>query len=93
MVTAPACHFCDEAKEYLADVARRHSIDVREVEIASTEGLRLVAEHRPALNPLVLVDGQYFSAGRLPRRKLDALLRAREATLMTSSTAQALRRG
>ena len=79
VVTAPACHFCEEATEHLSTVAARHALDVREVEIATPEGARLVAEHRPALNPLVLVDGQFFSAGRLPRRKLDALLRDREA--------------
>ena len=79
VVTAPACHFCEEATEHLATVAERHPLDIREVEIASPEGARLVAEHRPALNPLVLVDGRFFSAGRLPRRKLDALLREREA--------------
>lgn len=79
VVTAPACHFCEEATEHLAEVAARHSLDLREVEITSPEGARLVAEHRPALNPLVLVDGRFFSAGRLPRRKLDALLREREA--------------
>ena len=79
VVTAPACHFCEEATEHLAEVAARHPLDIREVEITSPEGARLVAEHRPALNPLVLVDGRFFSAGRLPRRKLDALLREREA--------------
>lgn len=79
VVTAPACHFCEEAREYLAQIATRHHLTVREVEITSAEGARLVAEHRPALNPLVLVDGRFFSAGRLPRRKLDALLREREA--------------
>lgn len=79
VVTAPACHFCEEAAEHLADLSTRHRLDVREVEITSPEGGLLVAEHRPALSPLVLVDGQFFSAGRLPRRKLDALLREREA--------------
>ncbi|MGV8964686.1 MAG: hypothetical protein ACOH2F_00280 [Cellulomonas sp.] len=26
------------------------------------------------MNPLVLIDGRFFSAGRLPRKKLTALL-------------------
>lgn len=90
VVTAPACHFCEEATEHLAEVATRYPMDLRQVEITSPEGARLVAEHRPALNPLVLVDGQFFSAGRLPRRKLDALLRARG---VVAGTDQAVARG
>ena len=43
---------------------------------------RLVAEHRPPLSPLVLVDGAYFSAGRLPRKKLAKLLTARGTALV-----------
>ena len=30
------------------------------------------------MNPLVLLDGQFFSAGRLPRGKLRATLAARD---------------
>jgi len=36
-----------------------------------------VAVHRPAMNPLVLVDGAFFSSGRLPRKKLITLLERR----------------
>ena len=90
VVTAPACHFCEEAIEHLAELATRHPLDVREVEITSADGARLVAEHRPALSPLVLVDGQFFSAGRLPRRKLDALLREREARAVGTDDARAV---
>ncbi|TRW45748.1 glutaredoxin [Georgenia yuyongxinii] len=79
VVHAPACHFCDDAEQALIVLAERFPLDVRVVELESAEGIRLVAEHRPALNPLVLVDGTYFSAGRLPRRKLEKLLRTRVA--------------
>ena len=44
----------------------------------SVEELRaLVAEHHPAMNPLVLVDGEFFSAKRLPRKKLTKALHSR----------------
>jgi hypothetical protein len=77
VVHAPACHFCDDAEEALAVLAGRFPLDVRLVELESQQGRRLHAEHRPALNPLVLVDGAFFSAGRLPRRKLEKLLSTR----------------
>ena len=77
VVHAPACHLCDDAVEALGRVAARFPLRVDVVEIESTEGRRLVAEHRPAMNPLVLVDGARFSAGRLPRRKLERLLAGR----------------
>lgn len=80
VVNAPACHFCDDAESVLAELAQRFPLEVRTVGLESPEGTRLVAEHRPAMTPLVLVDGAYFSAGRLPRRKLEKLL-TREAAL------------
>jgi hypothetical protein len=49
-------------------------LTVRVVALESDEGLLLTAKHRPAMNPLVLIDGRFFSAGRLPRKKLTALL-------------------
>ena len=76
VVHAPACHYCEDAEVALRDLAEHHPIDVRVVEIDSPEGLRLVAIYRPAMNPLVLVDGAYFSSGRLPRKKLVRLIEA-----------------
>jgi hypothetical protein len=77
LVHAPACHFCEDAQHQLDAFAGRFPLVVREVGIDSVEGRRLVAAHRPAMSPLVLVDGAYFSAGRLPRRKLESLLLSR----------------
>ncbi|MHB1063873.1 MAG: thioredoxin domain-containing protein [Georgenia sp.] len=81
VVHAPACHFCDDAERVLAVLAERFPLEVRVVEIESPEGDRLVAEHRPAMTPLVLVDDAFFSAGKLPRRKLEKLLLAHGTSL------------
>lgn len=77
VVHAPACHFCLDAEEALGVLAVQYSLDVRSIEIDSPEGRRLVAEHRPAMNPLVLLDGVFFSSGRLPRKKLVKALELR----------------
>jgi hypothetical protein len=70
VVTAPGCHLCGDAREALRELARMFTLEVREVEAASPEGMALVARHRPALQPLVLLGEELFSVGRLPRGKL-----------------------
>ena len=80
VVHAEACHFCDDAAQELGQLAERFPLAVRVVEIDSAEGRRLLGIHRPAMNTLVLLDGAYFSSGRLPRKKLTRLLEARAAS-------------
>jgi alkyl hydroperoxide reductase subunit AhpF len=90
LVHAEACHFCNDAEQALALLAERFALEVSMVEVDSAEGRRLVDVHRPAMNPLVLVDGAYFSAGRLPRKKLTRLLEARNsAPAMTAPVTDA----
>ena len=79
VVSAPACHLCADAEAALAELARAGSLTMRSVEASSEEGRRVVAEHRPGMFPVVLVDGTLFSVGRLPRGKLRKLLEARAA--------------
>ena len=80
-VPSPACHFCEDADRTLAELASTFAFEVEHVPSETTEGRHLIAVHRPALAPLVLVDGDYFSSGRLPRKKLVQLLSARAARL------------
>ncbi len=78
LVTAAGCHFCDDAHQVLAQFAADDpTIEVETIEAQAPAGAQLLAQHRAPMNPLVLVDGCYFSAGRLPRRKLEALLARR----------------
>ena len=90
VVHAEACHFCDDAEQALALLAEQFALEVSVTEVDSAEGRRLVDVHRPAMNPLVLVDGAYFSSGRLPRKKLTRLLEARNsAPAMTAPVTDA----
>jgi alkyl hydroperoxide reductase subunit AhpF len=79
VVHAAACHLCDDAVGALTELAGTMPLEVRVVHLESPEGASLVASHRPAMNPLVLLDGEFFSAGRLPRKKLLATLAGRQA--------------
>jgi glutaredoxin len=74
VVTAPACHFCDDAQSALAGLARVYPLAVRLVAAESRQGQALLRAHGAGMFPLVLVDGVFFAAGRLPRRKLERLL-------------------
>lgn len=85
VVHSPACHFCDDAEQALAALGRDYPIDVTVVPVESASGAALVVRHRPAMNPLVLVDGEFFSSGRLPRKKLVRLLKGRRAAMPTAA--------
>ena len=76
LVHAPACHFCVDAQEVLAALGGEFDLLVERVGADSEAGRRLVAAHRPTMFPLILLDGEFFSHGRLPRRKLRARLAA-----------------
>jgi hypothetical protein len=73
-VTAPACHHCDHGRTVLAEINERVPLDVREVSLASDEGRRLLAVHRFAFPPAVIVDGRLIAHGRLSARRLARLL-------------------
>lgn len=74
VVIARGCHFCEDARQALAELGRLYPLAVEEFPAGSPVGKALVLEQGTGLFPLVLVEGEFFSAGRLPRRKLAALL-------------------
>lgn len=74
VLTSPACHLCEDALEGLEELAREYPLSVRKIDMTSEEGTALVARVRPSMPPAVLIDGQLFSSGRLPRKKLRRLL-------------------
>ena len=77
IVEAPACHLCANAEEVLYELAASYPLVVGTVDIRTAEGQFLVQKHRASMSPLVLLDGEFFSHGRLPRRKLAKRLRQR----------------
>ena len=81
VVHSPACHFCDDARAVLADLATEFQYTVEFVDCTEPRRAALIRQHRAGMYPLVLFDGGYFSAGRLPRKKLRAQLTARFAAV------------
>ena len=81
VVHSPACHFCDDARAVLADLATEFPLTVEFVDCTEPRGAALIRQHRAGMYPLVPVDGAYLSAGRLPRKKLRAQLSSRFAAV------------
>ncbi len=77
LVHSPACHFCEEAQAVLAELAGEFPLQVDLFSATSSSGARLIREHQAPMYPLVLVDGEFFSFGRLSRKKLRRLLERR----------------
>ena len=75
VVEAPSCHYCADAHQALEQfVAEGHQLRVTTLDVREPAGQDLMRQHGAGMSPLVLVDGAYFSQGRLPRRKLAKLL-------------------
>ena len=74
LVTAPACHLCTDAHDALSQRADRGLLTLSVIEVDSPEGEALVSAHRPALFPMVLLNGRLLGCGRLSRGKLDRAL-------------------
>lgn len=70
VVSSEGCHFCHDAVEALEELSREFALEVRVVDIRSEEGAEIERTHRPPMPPAVLIDGEFFSFGRLPRKKL-----------------------
>ena len=75
LVEAPACHLCEDATSALAVIAQSYPMTVSVLSVLEEPGRTLMQEHRAPMSPLVLLDGEYFSSGRLPRRKLEKRLK------------------
>ncbi|GAB95814.1 hypothetical protein KILIM_026_00850 [Kineosphaera limosa NBRC 100340] len=74
LVTAPACHLCEDAYTLLTERAEQGLLQLTVVEMQSPQGESLIARHRPPLFPMVLLDDRLLSCGRLSRGKLDRVL-------------------
>jgi glutaredoxin len=77
VVESETCHFCEDAHRALTELSTSHQLAVQTVDLRSEAGMQLMRVHRAMMSPLVLVDGEFFSHGRLPRRKLARLLEQR----------------
>ncbi len=81
VVEAEGCHFCADASDALAAFATRYPLSITTIDARDPAGIELMQQHRAAMSPLVLVDGSFFSQGRLPRGRFQRLLEVRSAAV------------
>lgn len=74
LVTAPGCHFCEDAGRLLDDLGGSVPLAVRELPLTSEEGRELAIRHRVPFPPILIIDGVLFGHGRISRRKLERRL-------------------
>jgi glutaredoxin len=74
VVESEACHFCEDARQVLAKLTPSFPLTIDTVDVHSETGQALMSLHRAPMSPLVLLNGAFFSSGRLPRRKLEKAL-------------------
>lgn len=75
LLTKEDCDFCEAAKAVLTRVGAEYDLDVREVALDSKEGRELALDSGAWFPPVVFLDGNAFSHGRLSERKLRKALR------------------
>lgn len=75
LLTKKDCELCEQAKRLLHQVRDELRLDVREVALESEEGDRLSLRAAVPFPPVVFLDGEAFSYGRLSERKLRKALR------------------
>lgn len=77
LLTKEDCAFCDQAKEVLDRLSAEYGFFVRTLDLDSAEGQTLAQSGAVLFPPGVFIDGEPFSYGRLPERKLRRELEGR----------------
>lgn len=70
LLTKPECTYCDQAKQVLDRIAADYLVTVESVSLESPQGDALARSVGAIFAPVVLIDGELFSYGRLSERKL-----------------------
>ncbi len=79
LLTQAHCGLCEDAEDILGRLAREYPLTLTSVNLASAEGHHLALRYGIIFAPGVLLDGSFFSYGRLSERKLRRALAARLA--------------
>ncbi len=76
VVESIGCHFCADAESAIAELASQYAVEVTHIPMSSPQGMDLMQRHGAGMSPLVLLDGQFVSSGRLPRGRIRTMLDA-----------------
>jgi glutaredoxin len=80
-VTSSGCHFCEMAKDTIAEAATTYPLEVDEIDIATPTGAAIMRANRVPYPPVLVIDGRFHAFGRISakrfRRHLDAITKER----------------
>ena len=85
IVDSAGCHFCADAETAIDELASEYAIAVEHIPMPSPSGIDLMQRHGAGMSPLVLLDGQFVSSGRLPRGRIRTMLDASGYRLSVSA--------
>jgi glutaredoxin len=70
LVTSPACHLCEQAKDVLERLSDEYPLSWREVDMTSSEGSNIIRASRAPFPPVIVLGGEIYGYGRLSPKKL-----------------------
>lgn len=70
LVTEPRSDYCDRVKEVLHYLSAEFELTVTEIALASDEGRKLAIENAILTAPGLLIDGVFFSYGKVDEDRL-----------------------
>jgi glutaredoxin len=70
LLTRRDCALCDHAKQVLTTLGDEFPLEVRELDLATSEGRALGVTTGMAFPPALLIDGEPVGFGRLSERRL-----------------------
>lgn len=70
LLTKEDCSLCDDAKEVLERLRPLYDLELQSISLESEEGRQLALTSGAAFPPVVFVNGELFSYGRLSERRL-----------------------
>ncbi len=79
LLTQPSCSMCTHAKSVLHRLKQEYRLSIQELDLTSPDGQQLASRAGVMFAPGLLLDGQMFSFGRVPERKLRRALDRRQA--------------
>lgn len=79
VLTAPGCHWCDEARAILAGLSRELDLRVTLSPAETDEGRALALANGALFPPVIFVNGELVQYGRPSAKKLRAVLGAAAA--------------
>lgn len=74
ILSAPGCHFCDEAKTLFDRLAQQFALEIETRSIRTEAGTALALSYGVLFPPGIFIDGELLQYGRPSERKIRARL-------------------